>query len=55
MNGPKDYHNEWSHAKTNIIYTITYMWNLKPHAFINRTETHTDIENKLMVTKRERG
>ena len=35
---------------------ISYMWNLKNNTneFIYKTETLTDIENKLLVTKRER-
>ena len=37
-------------------YDITYMWNLKNNTneFIYKTETLIDIENKLLVTKRER-
>ena len=33
------------------------MWNLKnsTNEFIYKTETDSDIENKLMVTKSERG
>ena len=35
----------------------TYMWNLKydTNECIYKRKRHKDIENKLMVTKRERG
>ena len=59
MDGPRDYHTKWSKSgrKRQILYDITYMWNLKNNAdqFIYKTETPSDIENKLMVTKGERG
>ena len=36
---------------------ITYMWNLKydTNEHIYETETFTDIENRLVVAKGERG
>ena len=40
-----------------ISYYIPYMWNLKgndTNEFIYRTETDSDSENELMVTKRGR-
>ena len=36
-----------------ISYDTTYMWNLKK--MIQNRNRPTDIENKLMVTKEERG
>ena len=47
-------------SKSNIdrqIYDIFYMWNLKKstNELIYKTDRLTDIENKLMVTKREGG
>ena len=50
-------HTEWSQRQ--ISYDISYMWNLtkiiyKGTYFPNTNRT-TDLENKLRVTKRERG
>ena len=57
MNGPRDYHTKWSKSETErwISYDITYMWNLKNNTneLIYKTETDSDMENKLMVTKQE--
>ena len=46
-----------SDREREILYDITNMWNLKNNMneFIYKTETLSDIENKLMVTKGERG
>ena len=40
-----------------ILYDITYMWNLENNTNEStyKTETDTDIENKLMVTEGEGG
>ena len=38
-----------------ILYDITYMWNLKDSTNELIQKTETDIENKLMVTKGEWG
>ena len=58
MDGPRDYHTKWSKSgrERQISYDITYLWNLKydTNELIYKTETLTDIENKLMVTKGER-
>ena len=43
-----------SDRERQIIYDITYMWNLKKNdtnGLIYKTETPTDIENRLLVTK----
>ena len=56
MDGPRDYHTEQSKSgERQIPYDITYMWNLKynTNELIYETETDSDIENKLMVTKGE--
>ena len=59
MDRPRDYHTKWSKSdrERQIPYDTTYMWN----KFIYKTETYlqnrnrlTDIENKLMATKKER-
>ena len=60
MGGPRDYHTKWSKSERErqIPYNITYMWNLKydTNKLIYETKTRlTDIENKLTVTKGERG
>ena len=46
-----------SKVSQRIITYITYMWNLKNYTneLIYKTERLTDIENKIMVTKGERG
>ena len=51
MDWHRDYHTEWN--KSDREYDIIYMWNLKNNAneFICKTETDSQIENKLMVTK----
>ena len=40
-----------------ILYDITYVWTLNYDAneLLDKTEIVSDIENKLMVTKGERG
>ena len=45
-----------SQKERQISYGLTYMWNLKndTNELIYETETDSDIENKFMVTKRER-
>ena len=61
MDGPRDYYIKWSKSKTNTIwyhlyikskirYELTYL--LKEEKKKNRL---TDIENRSMVTKGERG
>ena len=58
MDGPRDYLSKWSKSdrERQIPYEITYMWNLKydTNELIYKTNRFTDIENKLMVTKREK-
>ena len=59
MDGPRDYHTEWSKSdrERQISYDTMYMWNLKKSTNepFYKTEIDIDIENKLMVTKGERG
>ena len=61
MEGPRDYHIKWSKPdrERQISYDITYMWNLKKKwykwTYIQSRNRPTDIENKLMVTKEEKG
>ena len=60
MDGPSDSHAEWSKSEKErqISYDITYMWNLKKGyewtSLQNRNRV-TDVENKLTVTKGEKG
>ena len=60
MDEPRDDHTKWSKTdrERQISYDIAYMWNLKKKKSINeliyKIERPTDIENKLMVTNRER-
>ena len=58
MDGPTDYHTKWSKPdrEKQISYDIPYLWNRKKNdtnELIYKTET--DIENKVMVIKGERG
>ena len=60
MDGPKDYHTKWSkpERERQIPYDITYMWDLKKWykwTYLQNRYIPTDIENKLTVTKGERG
>ena len=47
-----DYTSEVRHRKTNILYGITYMWNLKyeTNELTYQPETDSNTENKLMDT-----
>ena len=46
-----------SHTKSEkqIPYVITHMWNPKYDASEHIYETETDVENRLVVAKEERG
>ena len=59
MDGPREYHTKWSKSdrERQIPYDITYMWNLKydTNELTYKTETDSDIENKLTATKGEEG
>ena len=55
-------HTEWSKRESKrerqISYDITYLWNLKQwykETYLQNRNRLTDIENKLMVTKGQRG
>ena len=56
MDRPRDYHTKpkkWD-GERQILYAVTYMYNLKNNTSKSIYETETDIENKLMVTKGEK-
>ena len=55
MDGPVEYYTQLSQAEKGKYY-ITYMQNLQnsTNESIYKTETDSDIENKLMVNKGER-
>ena len=59
MDGPRDYHAKWSKSeRERQISYIAYMWNLKAWykwTYLQNKNRLTDIKNKLMVTKGERG
>ena len=60
MDGPRDYHTKWnkSERERQNLYDITSMWNLKKWykcIYLQNWNRLIDIENKLMVTKGERG
>ena len=46
------YHAQWNKSGKDILYNITYMWNLKkqPTSECNRKERFRDTENELVVT-----
>ena len=49
--------SEISQTEKQILYDITYMWNLKKYKLVNITERSrlTYIESEVMVTSGERG
>ena len=58
MDGPQDYYAKWNkpNRERQISYEITYMWIIKiKRIYLQNTSIPTDIENKLMVTKGQRG
>ena len=58
MDGPRDLHIKWSKSDRERQIYITYMWNLKKWykwTYLQKRNRHTDIENKLMVTKGDGG
>ena len=46
MDGPRDYHTEWSQTQRHISYAITYMWNLKKRG-VNELIYKTEIESQM--------
>ena len=56
MDGPRDYHTNLrkSIRERQILYDITYMWNLKYEIPQNRNRL-TDVENRFVVIKKKRG
>ena len=60
MDVPRDYHAKWSKSdrERQILYDITYMWNLKKKKIqlnlLQNRNRLTDLENKLMAIKEER-
>ena len=49
---------KWSKTEKDKYHDITYMWNLKKWykwTYLQNRTRITDIENKFMVTKGERG
>ena len=51
MNGPREYHTNWSKLEKGKYYMVTYMYNLK---MIQMNMYKTDMENRFMITKVER-
>ena len=59
ISDPRDYHTEWRKQvrERKISYDITYMWNLKKlyrWTYVQNRNRPTGLENKLMITKKER-
>ena len=60
MDGPRDYHTKSSKPdrERQVSYDIAYIWNMKKRykwTYLQNRNRLTDIENKLTVTKGERG
>ena len=60
VDGPRECHTEWSKSegKKQISYNNAYMWNLEKWyrwSYLQSRNRDTDIENKCMDTKGERG
>ena len=59
MDGPRDYHTKWSKSERErqISWYHLYMESKIWHklTYLQKRNRLTDIENKLMVTKGERG
>ena len=59
MDGTRYFHTEWSKSEKErqMPYNVTCIWNLKydTNLFIYKTETDSQTENKIMVSKGERG
>ena len=59
MAWPRDYHTSEVSQTERDKYFINYMWNLKKKrykwTYLQNRNRLTDIENKPMVTKGERG
>ena len=58
MDGPREYHTEWSKSdrERQILYDITYMWNLKNNTDEAIYKTETDSHRKQTYGyQRERG
>ena len=57
MDGPRGYHTKVkSDRKRQILYDITYMWNIFliiKRTYLKNRNRPANIENKLMVTKGE--
>ena len=57
MDGPRDDYTKWSKSgkERQTSYNITFMWNLKydTYELIYKTDTDSQTENKLMVSKGE--
>ena len=46
MDGPREYHTKWSksHRERQILYDITYMWNLKNNKYESIYKTEADSQ-----------
>ena len=60
MDGPRECHTEWSKSEREkqISYINVYMWNLAKWyrwSYLQSRNRDTDVENKCMDTRGERG
>ena len=61
MDGPRDHHTKWSQPdrEKQIAYNIASMWNLffkrDTNELIYKTDRDSNIEEKFMIIKREKG
>ena len=61
MDGPRDYHTQWSKSdrERQIPYVITYVWNLgydtNEPVYKTKQKQTRDLENSVVVAKTEGG
>ena len=58
VDGFGGHNGKWNKSaiEREVLYDVTYMWNLKIQlaSYYNKKEVNSDIDNKLVVTSRER-
>ena len=58
MDGPRDFHSEWSKPDKDKYHDIAYTWNLKKWykwTYLQNINIVTEVENSLMVTRGGKG
>ena len=57
MDGPRDYHTEWSKSDKDKYYMISHMWNLKnnTNGFIYKTGTDSQTQKANLWLPKGKG